>query len=119
MIELTLLIAFSLAIGSFLACAAVRLPAGRGLSGRSACPHCHHVLGGRDLIPIASWLVQRGRCRFCHAKLSRLYPVVESAALAIALFGPHVWSGIAAVVAVGAGWLLLFLAASLTQRPHT
>jgi len=47
-------------IGSFLGTLIQRLPAGRkAVFGRSSCPHCHHLLGLRDLVPILSWLVSR------------------------------------------------------------
>lgn len=41
----------------------VRLSMARG---RSMCPHCHHELAARDLIPVLSWLSLRGKCRYCH-----------------------------------------------------
>lgn len=41
------------------------------------CEHCSHTLAPRDLIPLLSWLSLRGRCRYCRAKLSWEYPVVE------------------------------------------
>jgi leader peptidase (prepilin peptidase)/N-methyltransferase len=47
------------------------------LDKHSECPHCHHPLGPRDLIPLLSWLWQRGRCRYCQAQISAQYPVVE------------------------------------------
>lgn len=45
--------------------------------GRSMCPHCHHALAVKDLVPIASWLLLRGRCRYCRAPISVQYPLVE------------------------------------------
>ncbi len=67
-----LFLAFALgaSLGSFLACAAGRR--GRGEDpwrGRSHCEHCGRVLGARDLVPVVSWLVLRGRCRSCGAKI--------------------------------------------------
>lgn len=44
---------------------------------RSACPHCHTKLTMTELIPILSYLFQKGRCRFCHTKISPLYPLIE------------------------------------------
>lgn len=55
-----------------------RLP--RGLSwwrGRSVCPKCKHKLSWRDLIPIISWLVLRGKCRYCHSPIPYRYLLVE------------------------------------------
>lgn len=44
--------------------------------GRSMCPHCHHTLAPKDLIPVVSWLTLRGRCRYCHEKFDDT-PVAE------------------------------------------
>ncbi|MCR5825207.1 MAG: prepilin peptidase [Oscillospiraceae bacterium] len=56
--------------GSFLTCAAGRIVAGRSfLTGRSRCDACGHTLGVRDLVPVLSWLLLRGRCRYCGAKV--------------------------------------------------
>lgn len=52
---------------------------------RSHCPHCKTPIRYRDLVPVLSWLVRRGRCAHCRARISLRYPVVEliSAALAV------------------------------------
>ena len=64
--------------GSFLNCAALRIVRGEPfVKGRSHCPHCGHVLGPLELVPVISWLVQRGRCRACGAKISARYPITE------------------------------------------
>lgn len=39
------------------------------LHGRSECPQCQHVLAAKDLVPVLSWLLLRGRCRYCHAPI--------------------------------------------------
>lgn len=41
------------------------------------CPHCHHQLGWRDLVPVLSWVALRGKCRYCRASISALYPATE------------------------------------------
>jgi leader peptidase (prepilin peptidase)/N-methyltransferase len=67
-----------LVCGSYLNVVISRLPRGEGtLSGRSRCPECRHVLGWRDLVPVASYLLLRGRCRYCGARISLQYPAVE------------------------------------------
>jgi leader peptidase (prepilin peptidase)/N-methyltransferase len=43
----------------------------------SHCPHCKHPLAARDNIPLFGWLMLRGRCRYCQAKISIQYPLVE------------------------------------------
>ncbi len=44
---------------------------------RSACPSCSHQLAWFDLIPIVSWSLMLGRCRYCHHKISIKYPAIE------------------------------------------
>lgn len=39
------------------------------LNGRSVCTHCETVLSPRDLVPVVSWLLLRGKCRYCHEKI--------------------------------------------------
>jgi leader peptidase (prepilin peptidase)/N-methyltransferase len=43
----------------------------------SHCPHCKHPLAAWDNIPLLSWLMLRGRCRYCKAPISIQYPLVE------------------------------------------
>lgn len=44
---------------------------------RSACPVCGHPLAWFDLIPVVSWCVSIGRCRYCRSPISARYPVIE------------------------------------------
>jgi len=67
---------FGLAVGSFLNCVIYRLALPRG---RSFCPHCKHILSWQDLIPVLSFLILRGKCRYCQKKISWQYPLVELA----------------------------------------
>lgn len=65
-------------LGSFLNCVAYRISHHTSFSkGRSHCPNCNHVLGPLDLIPIFSWVFQKGRCRYCHERISLRYPLTE------------------------------------------
>jgi leader peptidase (prepilin peptidase) / N-methyltransferase len=69
---------YGLAFGSFLNVVIYRLP--RELSvvtPRSACPNCGAAIAGYDNIPVVSWLVLRGRCRRCKARISPRYLLVE------------------------------------------
>lgn len=79
---------FGLMVGSFLNCVIYRLEiseegGGMGkkalsfLRGRSYCPNCKHTLSWQDLIPIFSFLALKGKCRYCHQKISCQYPLVE------------------------------------------
>ena len=81
-----LIFIFGLSVGSFLNCVIYRLalpnPARRdlgGLKSRSYCPHCKHNLGWQDLIPILSFLILKGKCRYCQKPISLQYPFVELA----------------------------------------
>jgi len=69
---------FGLVVGSFLNCVIYRLESDRGfLFGRSSCPHCKHILKVKDLIPLLSFLILKGKCRYCSQKISWQYPLVE------------------------------------------
>ena len=67
-----------LVFGSFLNCAAFRLVRGESfIKGRSHCPSCGHELGVLELIPLLSWMFQRGKCKWCGSKVSIRYPLTE------------------------------------------
>ena len=69
---------FGAVMGSFLNCAAWRIVHGESfLKGRSHCPSCGHTLGAAELIPVLSWVLQRGRCKACGEKISVQYPLTE------------------------------------------
>lgn len=70
--------AFGLVIGSFLNCVIYRLGEKKSfLRGRSFCPKCKKKLAWHDLIPVLSYLLLRGRCRYCKKTISLQYPLVE------------------------------------------
>lgn len=81
---------FGLLIGSFLNVVVWRLPRGESLSHPgSHCPVCDHPIRPYDNIPVVSWLLLRGRCRDCGARISARYPLVELATGV--LFGLTAW----------------------------
>jgi len=71
---------FGLFIGSFLNVLADRLPRGEDvIKGRSHCEFCKHKLTWYELIPLLSYIFQKGKSRCCHRKLSLQYPLSELA----------------------------------------
>lgn len=66
-----------LCVGSFGGMLASRLPSGKSITGRSHCPKCNHILEPLELIPVLSYLAQRGKCRHCSEKISPAYVIVE------------------------------------------
>jgi leader peptidase (prepilin peptidase)/N-methyltransferase len=74
----TYIFVLGLVIGSFLNVCIFRIPRQAEIvKKRSHCLHCGHELRWYELVPLASYLAQRGRCRSCGARLSRQYPAVE------------------------------------------
>jgi len=84
-----------LVVGSYLNVVVHRLPRGAStVLPRSRCPYCGGAVLARDNLPVVSWLVLRGRCRWCSAPISWRYPVVEAATAALFVacvlrFGPR------------------------------
>lgn len=83
-------------VGSFIAALFNRYKHHQSLSGRSQCDHCHHRLKWIDLIPIISFVLLAGKCRYCRQTISSfstfieinlliLYPLIYSIAHSISL----------------------------------
>jgi leader peptidase (prepilin peptidase)/N-methyltransferase len=69
---------FGLAIGSFLNVCIARLPAGESIvSPGSRCPSCRQPIRWVDNVPVLSYLLLKGRCRACQARIGFRYPLVE------------------------------------------
>ncbi len=64
-------------IGSFLNVVILRHNTGKTVGGRSACMTCKTKLTGRELVPLFSFLFQKGKCLHCQARISWQYPLVE------------------------------------------
>jgi leader peptidase (prepilin peptidase)/N-methyltransferase len=90
-VPFTLVLAFALAVGavvgSFLNVVIARVPRGVSIvSPRSRCPACGAPIGWYDNVPVLSWILLRGRCRACRARISLRYPAVEIAVAVAAWF---------------------------------
>lgn len=104
--------------GSFLATALIRWPKGEGVArGRSRCDACATPLGARELMPLLSHAVQRGRCRHCGARIDARHLAVEFAAATVGLvaMAAHSWP-LGAVTALLGWWLLLAAMLDLEQQ---
>jgi len=77
MIFIFLIFICGLIIGSFLNCLIYRLSVEETMRGRSYCPNCKHTLSWVDLVPVFSYLSLKGKCKYCHKKISAQYPILE------------------------------------------
>jgi len=69
---------FGLITGSFLNCVIYRIEKKESfIVGRSYCPNCKHILSWKDLIPVFSFVLLKGKCRYCQKRISLQYPLVE------------------------------------------
>lgn len=67
-----------LCVGSFLNVLIYRLPRGlKFVKGRSFCPECKRKINWFDNVPLISFILLKGRCRYCHSPISLRYPIVE------------------------------------------
>ena len=105
-------VVLGLIIGSFLATLVLRWPDSRSVvSGRSSCDHCGHQLRARELIPVASFILQAGKCRQCGATIARDHVAIELAAALIGGVALYAAPGVEGMAGAIFGWLLLALAA--------
>lgn len=75
---LSLIFLFGLGIGSFLNVVLFRMTTEKKFwNGRSECMHCKHILSWYELIPVLSYILQRGKCRICKKNISLQYPLIE------------------------------------------
>lgn len=80
---------FGLIVGSFANVCVHRIPRGESVvTPASHCPACGHALAWYDNIPLVSWLLLRGACRYCRTPISARYPLIEATMAAA-------WGGLA------------------------
>ncbi|MEM9440308.1 MAG: A24 family peptidase [Pseudomonadota bacterium] len=109
--ELTIALAAAPFIGSFLGLVIDRLPSGRPIIfDRSTCDYCGKTLDWRELIPLFSFILLRGRCRRCDHPLRVFYPLIELAAVVVVISACVTPPGWLFWCSILLGWCLLVLA---------
>ncbi|GGD76503.1 prepilin peptidase [Croceicoccus mobilis] len=107
-------------IGSFAGAAAIRMARGEGVAlERSHCDSCGRVLGVAELVPLLSFILLRGACRECGARIDRWQPFAEIVGTGIGLVA--VWAAgdlREAVLLTIFGWQLLVLGLSDARSFH-
>jgi leader peptidase (prepilin peptidase)/N-methyltransferase len=87
---------YGIVLGSFYNVVGLRIPVKKSIiSPRSACSKCGHQLKAFELIPVVSYLLQRGKCRGCQSRISPIYPIFELLTGLLFMTAPLVigWSG--------------------------
>lgn len=103
--------AFGLVIGSFLNVVIARVPSGVSLVPRSRCPQCESPIRVLHNVPVLSWILLRGRCASCQARISAQYPLVELVTgitfvlVSVWMINEHGWPG--AQFETASWWMVL------------
>jgi len=106
---------YGLVVGSFLNVCIHRLPRHESVvRPRSRCPQCGQLIAAYDNIPLVSYLLLRGRCRHCGARISPLYFCVELTAGLLALYLYSVF-GLSAALAKAATLAAALLVLTITD----
>lgn len=106
-----LLLLFGLVLGSFGSVIVSRVPKSKSIGGRSRCPNCTLHIANRDLIPVLSFLILRGKCRNCSKNISVRYPLLELGS-ALVMILPAILEGYIDPFTVSLGvalWFFLLL----------
>jgi leader peptidase (prepilin peptidase)/N-methyltransferase len=113
-----LALAPGLALGSFLNVVAARVPRRASIvTPASACMECGTPIAWRDNIPLLSWVLLRGRCRDCGARISPLYPGVELAT-ALLVAACVLDFGLSGQMVVAAFFCAVLVAVTATDLTH-
>lgn len=119
LVSTALLVAMAPMTASFLQCWADRARDGNpgAPDGRSYCDSCGKTLGAIDLVPVLSWLWNRGKSRCCKEPLSPALLWPEAAAFGFALWGALAASAVLAVPTVALVWALQIVILLHALRP--
>lgn len=105
---LSLLTALGAIWGSFIAALCSRWPKGESVArGRSQCDHCSRTIAAYDLVPIISFCLLSGRCRYCSEKIGGKTLIIELLSALIGAISVLAFPGSQALAAAIFGWLLL------------
>ncbi len=97
-------------VGSFIATIVIRWPLGQSIvSGRSRCDICERPLSVIELIPLLSFVVQKGRCRGCDAAINSRHAYIELACAAIGALALAVAPSVAGLAGAAFGSVLVAL----------
>ena len=109
--QLSLAVALGAIWGSFVAALCSRWPRGAQISGgRSRCDSCQKTLTIKDLVPVLSYVLLKGKCRYCGRRIGEGALYIEIASAAIGGIAMLALAEGQAVSAAIFGWLLLPLA---------
>jgi len=113
-VALTLILfMLGVSVGSFLNVVADRVPGGKSIiRPPSHCFKCGHELEPRDLFPIVSYLLLKGKCRYCGQSFTARSMLVELATgllFALAFFSFGLYWQFAAVIILGSFYIVLFI----------
>jgi leader peptidase (prepilin peptidase) / N-methyltransferase len=109
----------ALALGSFLNVVVARVPARRSLlRPPSSCGSCSTEILWRDNVPLLSYVLLRGQCRHCDARISPAYPLVEAvtALLVVTCFAVYGLTAYAALAAAFCAVLVTLSAIDASER---
>jgi leader peptidase (prepilin peptidase)/N-methyltransferase len=118
--DLLIVAAFVLGLifGSFATVAAHRIPRRESIvAGRSRCPSCGHTISAVENVPVLSYLLLRGRCRHCSARIPVRYPLIELATAA--LFALAAWKfGLSVTAAVYSAFFWTLVVLTVVDLDH-
>jgi len=104
-------------IGSFLNVCIYRLPLGQSVVVKpSHCPGCDRRLRALDLVPLLSYVLLKGRCRYCGEKISVQYPLVELSTALFFMAAFEWWGWQWQTAAMWVFWALLLTAAVIDYQ---
>ena len=97
--------------GSFVATLVLRWPQELALTGRSRCDACGAKLEARELVPLLSFAMQRGKCRHCGTAIDHAHPLIEVACAMVGGLALFALPGLGGFAGALLGWCLVALIA--------